>query len=98
MMVAVEIMTGSLFHVNVEDKGNARIVDLKRAIAAQQKLPFDRMILLLGDGRCISDDEEDLTLAECGVDDDGSRVYLFFKPIDDGSSRDFIFTWPEAFF
>ncbi|CAL1393851.1 unnamed protein product [Linum trigynum] len=96
MMVAVEVMTGSLFHVNVEED-NAKVADLKRAIAAQQKLPFDRMILLLGDGCCISDDDDDLTLDECGIHDNGSRIYLFFTPIDDGSSDDFIFTWSEVF-
>ncbi|CAN1843726.1 hypothetical protein LINPERHAP1_LOCUS37227 [Linum perenne] len=90
MMVVVEIMTGTLFHVQVGD--DATVADLKREIESQQKLPVDRMILLLGDDRL----DDGLALAECGVED-GSHVYLFFNPVDDGSSHNFVFFWPEVF-
>ncbi|CAI0625685.1 unnamed protein product [Linum tenue] len=99
MKVAVEILTGSLFHVDVKDDDNAATVaDLKQAIASQQKLPFDRLILLQGDG----EEEEaplddDSPLADYGIHD-GSHIYLFFKLLDDGSSHNFVFTSPEAAF
>jgi hypothetical protein len=59
---------------------DATLADLKREIEAQQKLPYG------GDG---------VSLMDCGVQD-GSHIYLFFNPLDDGSSHHFVFTSPDS--
>lgn len=94
MKVAVEILTGTLFYIQVEN--NASVADLKREIGAQQKLPCDRLILLLSsDHSCpMSQDHDEVPLADCGVKD-GSHIYLFFKPLDDGSTQHSVFPIPE---
>ncbi|CAL1412800.1 unnamed protein product [Linum trigynum] len=97
MKVVVEILTGSLFHVDVKDDDNATVADLKQAIASHQKLPFDRLILLQGDGGEEALLDDDSPLADYGIHD-GSHIYLFFKLLDDGSSHNFVFTSPEASF
>ncbi|CAB4286537.1 unnamed protein product [Prunus armeniaca] len=57
--VVVENLTGSLFYVQVGN--NATVADLKREIETQQKLPYDRMILILGadDHRLMMKDDGD---------------------------------------
>ncbi|XP_030546391.1 uncharacterized protein LOC115752375 [Rhodamnia argentea] len=82
MKVVVEILTGVLFSADVPSDGT--VADLKQEIGAQQELPRDRLILLLCDGdrsNPIKDDEDGARLVDVGIND-GSHVYLFFKPID----------------
>ncbi|XP_009805016.2 uncharacterized protein [Nicotiana sylvestris] len=77
MQVVVEIMTGTIFHVQVGD--NATVLDLKIAIQNQENLPGDRLILLLDkDGDHMMMNEDQKSLSEYGVQD-GSRLYGFFK-------------------
>ena len=99
MKVVVEILTGTLFYIEVED--NVTVADLKREIGAQQELPCDRMILLLhlddNQNHPLSSDGEDgVSLVDCGVKD-GSKLYLFFNPVDDGPSQRSAFTLPDSF-
>ncbi|KAJ4822286.1 hypothetical protein Tsubulata_006391 [Turnera subulata] len=97
MRVGVDILTGTFFYVEVEN--DAKVVDLKREIEAQQKLPQDRLILFLinnGQHHCLNEEEDDASLVDCGVQD-GSHIYLFFNPLEDGSSTTHVvFTWPES--
>lgn len=86
MKVVVEVLTGTLFYIQV--KNYATIGDLKKEIGSQQKLPCDRMILLLDNdkSRLMSQDQDEVSLVDCGVKD-GSHIYLFFNPLDDGLSQ-----------
>ncbi|CAN4122808.1 unnamed protein product [Withania somnifera] len=80
MQVVVEIMTGTIFHVQVGE--NAMVKDLKIGIHNQENVPSDRLILLMDIGNdhlMINGDEK--PLSEYGVQD-GSRLYAFFKPLD----------------
>ncbi|KAK9284926.1 hypothetical protein L1049_024107 [Liquidambar formosana] len=84
MRVVVEIMTGTLFYIEVAD--DAMVADLKKEIEAQEKLPRDRLILIVYDddhSRLMS--ESELPLVDYGVRD-GSHIYLVFEPLDDGST------------
>lgn len=45
MRLVVEILTGILFYIQLEN--NATVADLKREIEAQQELPQDRLIMFL---------------------------------------------------
>lgn len=91
MRLAVEILTGTLFHVEVDD--GAKVSDLKREIAAQAELPYERLILVLdvpGGCEChllIEDARDGAPLADVGACD-GARMYLFFKPLDLVHGRD----------
>ncbi|XP_059664474.1 uncharacterized protein LOC132310308 [Cornus florida] len=84
MRVVMEILTGKLFYIQVGD--DATVGDLKREIGAQEKLPHDRLILILDDSNLHIHllNQNELSLVDCGVQD-GSHVYLFFDPLDDGS-------------
>ncbi|KAI3412673.1 Ubiquitin-like domain-containing protein [Psidium guajava] len=87
MKVVVEILTGALFSADVPGEGT--VADLKQEIGAQQKLPRDRLILLLcGGDRSdpIKDDEDGARLVDVGIRD-GSHVYLFFKLVDPDDSE-----------
>ncbi|KAM7276141.1 hypothetical protein ACFE04_018007 [Oxalis oulophora] len=80
MKLVVEILTGSLFYIQVEN--NATIADFKKEVGIQQKLPVDRMLLFLNDkslapGRMIEEDDGTL-LSDCGFEDE-SHIYLFFS-------------------
>ncbi|KAJ6371890.1 hypothetical protein OIU77_002249 [Salix suchowensis] len=94
MKVAVEILTGTLFYIEVGN--DATVADLKKEIGAQQKLPQDRLILFLDNKqtRLISDQDQGdgATLVDCGVRD-GSHIYLFFDPVDLDESSDH--SWPH---
>ncbi|KAK7263542.1 hypothetical protein RJT34_31134 [Clitoria ternatea] len=94
MELVVENLTGTLFHVQVGY--DATVQDLKREIGAQQKLPCDRLILVLDADHnpLISKEEETISLVDYGVQD-GSHIYLFFNPIDDESNNHFVFSLPE---
>ncbi|KAL7000169.1 hypothetical protein U1Q18_001319 [Sarracenia purpurea var. burkii] len=89
MRVVVEILTGTLFYIQVKE--NATVADLKKEIGAQENLPSDRLILILGGVNlsCLMIENE-LSLVDYGVQD-GSHVYLFFDPLNDGSSNHFVF-------
>ncbi|KAJ6683466.1 hypothetical protein OIU85_007179 [Salix viminalis] len=94
MKVAVEILTGTLFYIEVGN--DATVADLKKEIGAQQKLPQDRLILFLDNKqtRLISSEDQGdgATLVDCGVRD-GSHIYLFFDPVDLDESSDQ--SWPH---
>ncbi|CAN1220300.1 Anaphase-promoting complex subunit 11 [Linum perenne] len=81
MKVVVEILTGNFFYVHVREDGT--VGDLRRAISEQQKLPIDRLMLVL---MLIEDDviwlvmnedegeKSNLSLTKCGVHD-GSHMW-----------------------
>jgi hypothetical protein len=85
MRVAVEILTGTLFYIQVGD--DATVADLKKEIEAQQKLPQDRLILFLDNkqNHLINEEGDGASLVGCGVQD-GSHIYLFFDPLDTDES------------
>ncbi|CAL5342453.1 unnamed protein product [Camellia sinensis] len=85
----IEIMTGTLFYIQVSD--NATVADLKRGIVAQERLPHDRLILILGNNLSHLMNENELSLVDYGVRD-GSHVCLFIDPLNDGSSNDSLLT------
>ncbi|KAL5991901.1 hypothetical protein ACLOJK_012812 [Asimina triloba] len=85
MKVLVEILTGRLFHVEIEE--GATVGDLKREIAASdESLPEHRLVLVLGNGPLMKSDAQPLT--DYGVTH-GSHIYLFFVPLLPSSSFDF---------
>lgn len=83
MKVTAEVFTGRLFYVEVGE--DITVGDLKNVIGNQEDLPTDRLILMLD-----SDGQQLLTIDENPVShygvQDGSHVYIFFRPIDDGYS------------
>ncbi|GMG98673.1 hypothetical protein Nepgr_000513 [Nepenthes gracilis] len=81
MKLAVEILTGSLFYVEVG--GDATVADLKREISTQENLPCERLILYLHKDHFGLLHDDELLLTECGVHD-SSHIYLFFSPLGDG--------------
>lgn len=85
MRVVIEILTGTLFYIEVKD--DATVADLKKEIGFQEQLPFDRLILLVegGNDERLLMSENECSLHEYGVED-GSHVYLFFETVEDGSS------------
>ncbi|KAI4334113.1 hypothetical protein L6164_018844 [Bauhinia variegata] len=90
MKVVVENLTGALFYVQLDN--DATVADLKREIETQQKLPRDRLILILDADADRStlinkEHEERSSLVDCGVQD-GSHIYIFFNPLDDESGLD----------
>lgn len=94
MKIVVKNLTGTLFYVEVEN--DATVEDLKREIEAHMKLPCDRLIIILDDAcwPLISKDDEKKSLVDCGIID-GSHVYIFFSPVDDESTKHFVFTLPD---
>ncbi|MCD7448491.1 hypothetical protein HAX54_042628 [Datura stramonium] len=87
MQVVVEIMSGTVFHLQVGD--NATVQDMKIAIQNQENLPSDRLTLLLDRGYDhfpMLDDQK--PLSEYGVQD-GSRVHVFFRPLEEEASDDY---------
>ncbi|KAK9922518.1 hypothetical protein M0R45_030980 [Rubus argutus] len=104
MKVVVENLTGTLFHVQVGN--DATVADLKREIETQQKLPYDRLILILdADHSCctMNGDGDGVSLVDYGVQD-GSHIYIFFYPLDDHGSSSFsssathrfVLNWPDS--
>ncbi|PWA42282.1 Ubiquitin [Artemisia annua] len=89
MRLVVEILTGKLFYVQVGD--TATVLDLKKKIGAQEKLPDDRLILLLLNTLM---NENEASLVEYGVQD-GSHIYLFFDNLRDGLTRQFLSSTSE---
>ncbi|KAJ9177480.1 hypothetical protein P3X46_012696 [Hevea brasiliensis] len=96
MRVVVEILTGSLFYIQLGN--DATVADLKREICDQQKLPQDHLILFLDNyqSRLIDEDGDGISLIDCGIHD-GSHIYLFFNPLKDGSTHLFVFASPDLF-
>nr|KYP50348.1 hypothetical protein KK1_027936 [Cajanus cajan] len=94
MKVVVENLTGTLFYIQVSN--DATMEDLKREIEVQQKLPCDRLILVLDADHCflMNKEEEKTSLVDCGIQD-GSHIYLFFNPVDEDSNDHFMFTLPD---
>ncbi|XP_054811592.1 uncharacterized protein LOC129312858 [Prosopis cineraria] len=100
MKVAVENLTGTLFYVQMSN--DATVADLKKEIGAHQKIPCDRLILLLDTDLCPlmnhdEDEDQRVSLHDCGVQD-GSHIYLFFNPIEDESNSNYhvCFTLPDV--
>lgn len=94
MKVVVENLTGTLFYVEVGNE--ATVEDLKREIEAQAKLPCDRLIVIVDDvcWPLITKDDEKESLVDFGIQD-GSHVYIFFSPVDDESTKHFVFSLPD---
>ncbi|KAK4722884.1 hypothetical protein R3W88_013117 [Solanum pinnatisectum] len=86
MQVVVEIMMGTIFHIQVGD--NATVLDLKIAIHNQENVPANRILLLLdiGDDHLLMNDDQK-ALGEYGVQD-GSRFQLIFKPYEAEKDND----------
>ncbi|KAL6493116.1 hypothetical protein OROGR_032875 [Orobanche gracilis] len=82
MKLVAEILTGTLFYVEVEEDATVR--DLKRKIENQENLPSDRLILILDTERQqrILMDKDQVPLKFYGARD-WSRIYLFFRPLGD---------------
>ncbi|KAM7277321.1 hypothetical protein ACFE04_019187 [Oxalis oulophora] len=83
MKVSVEILTGGFFYIELANGTGSTVGDLKKAIAAQENLPEDRMIFVLKDTEQQFSDDETLLL-DYGVQDE-SHMYLLFTmpdPID----------------
>ncbi|EXC23131.1 hypothetical protein L484_018262 [Morus notabilis] len=95
MKVVVENLTGTLFFIQVGN--DATVAELKREIEAQENLPCDRLILILdaNGNRPINDDGSGASLVDHGVRD-GSHIFIFFNPLDDGSSQSRGFTLPDS--
>lgn len=82
MQLAVEILTGCPFHIEIHE--SATVADLKKAINQQEALDEARLILVLKEGIFLHD--VDRTLADYGVGD-GSHIYLFFTVPSHGPYR-----------
>ncbi|KAL6521978.1 hypothetical protein OROMI_031855 [Orobanche minor] len=84
MKLIAEILTGSLFYVEIEE--DATIQNLKSKIGNQEKLPTSRLILMLDadDERYLLGNDE-FSLKDYGVQD-GSHIYIFFQLPDDKPS------------
>lgn len=94
MKVVMENLTGTLCYIEV--KNDATIKDLKKEIESQQKLPGDRLILVVH-GLVIGKEEENMSLFDCGIHD-GSHIYLFFNPLNDDSIDNFWFSNPFFYY
>ncbi|PIA31920.1 hypothetical protein AQUCO_04700052v1 [Aquilegia coerulea] len=93
MRLVVEVMTGTLFYIQVDDE--ATIGDLKREIVVHEKVSLDRFILVNQDYLM---DHDNGALVDYGVHD-GSHVHLCFTPVDDdGSNYQIFFTLPDSLF
>jgi len=77
MRVAVEIITGRLFYIDIEEE--ATVESLKKEIASKESLEESRLVLVHRDGEVIANDQ--CTLKDCQVFN-GTVIYLFFKPIE----------------
>ncbi|KAJ8636835.1 hypothetical protein MRB53_011102 [Persea americana] len=77
MELVLEILTGKLFHVQIEQ--NATVKELKKKIAMQEALPEHRLILVLRSGPLMKEDQ--FSLADYGVKE-GSQIYVFFTAND----------------
>ncbi|KAE8654951.1 hypothetical protein F3Y22_tig00117034pilonHSYRG00300 [Hibiscus syriacus] len=96
MKVVVEILTGNLLYIQVDD--DAKVNDLKQEIEARENLASDRMILVVDHkdrNRIITKEEDGASLVDFGVED-GSHIYLFFSPLNTESSYHHLFTLPES--
>ncbi|KAK4726142.1 hypothetical protein R3W88_031059 [Solanum pinnatisectum] len=86
MNLVIQILTGTLFHIRVAK--DTSVADLKKEISNQEKLPENRLILMLdtghGDSIMLNDDE--ISLVDYGVKD-GSHFYLFFKHPDNNNNN-----------
>uniref|UniRef100_A0A7N0TU88 Ubiquitin-like domain-containing protein n=1 Tax=Kalanchoe fedtschenkoi TaxID=63787 RepID=A0A7N0TU88_KALFE len=87
--LTVEILTGSVFSVQVDPDGT--VGDLKREIASKhESFSRERLIILKveeGESSSILVNEETVPLHEYGVED-GSHLFLFFHPIRAASLDD----------
>ncbi|KAL5730919.1 hypothetical protein ACHQM5_003701 [Ranunculus cassubicifolius] len=101
MKLVVEIMTGPLLHIQVDDK--ATVADLKKEIRNHENVPSGRFMLVRSAENQVRLMEEDGgSLVEYGVRD-GSHVQLCFAPIEDdeeyeGFNHQIFFTIPDSLF
>lgn len=86
MKVAIEIITGGLFYVEIGE--DATVESLKKEIASKEGFEEDRLIVMHKNGRLLIKDDQ-TRLRDYGVCD-GTIMYLFFKPL--GESK-----WPMYF-
>ncbi|KAG5570151.1 hypothetical protein H5410_059917 [Solanum commersonii] len=86
MNLVIQILTGTLFHIRVAK--DTSVADLKKEISNQEKLPENRLILMLdtghGDSIMLNDDE--ISLVDYGVTD-GSHFNLFFQLPDNNNNN-----------
>ncbi|WMV59692.1 hypothetical protein MTR67_053077 [Solanum verrucosum] len=84
MNLVIQILTGTLFHIRLAK--DTSVADLKKEISNQEKLPENRLILMLdtghGDSIMLNDDE--ISLVDYGVTD-GSHFNLFFQLPDNNN-------------
>ncbi|GFP92692.1 hypothetical protein PHJA_001413400 [Phtheirospermum japonicum] len=81
MKLVAEIITGTLFFVEIDEDATVR--DLKKKIGNQENLPIERLILLLDadDQQRRLMDKDDSSLKSYGAQD-WSHIYIFFGPLD----------------
>ncbi|GAB2274881.1 hypothetical protein Dimus_009652 [Dionaea muscipula] len=84
MKLVVEILTGSLFYIQVDD--DASLADLKREIADQENFLVGGLVLYLYDDQSGLMIGDNLHLKEFGVCD-SSHIYLLFTPLDDADEE-----------
>ncbi|KAK4352003.1 hypothetical protein RND71_027521 [Anisodus tanguticus] len=78
MQLVVEVVTGTVFHITVED--DSTVPHLKIRIQVQENLTGDHIILLLiRDADHLLLDDELKRLSDYGVQD-GSRLHADFEP------------------
>lgn len=92
MKLIIEIFTGKLFYIKVGE--DATLADLKTEIEAQEKFPCDRIILILHTNLM---NENEVSLVDYGVQD-GSHIYLFFYPLNDGAPHHHLFLKENSVF
>ncbi|KAG8389959.1 hypothetical protein BUALT_Bualt01G0033700 [Buddleja alternifolia] len=82
MKLVIEILTGSLFYVEVGE--DATVANLKKQIGDQENLPTDRLILMLdaADQQRYLLVNDETSVKDYGVKD-SSHIYLFFEPLND---------------
>lgn len=87
MKLGVEVLTGSLFYVEIDEEET--VCSLKKKIASKMEIEASRILLTHRDGHLLKDDQCSLSEYDCR---DGSNIYLFFTtPPPECSS------WPTTF-
>ncbi|KAK6130966.1 hypothetical protein DH2020_035292 [Rehmannia glutinosa] len=94
LQLVAEILTGRLFYIEIGQDATVR--DLKKEIGNQENLPTDRLILMLNaDGERYLLDKDEVSLKDCGVED-GSHIYIFFKPVIDDEATSSSSTYQDS--
>jgi len=85
MNLVIQILTGTLFHIRVAK--DTSVADLKKEISNQEKLPENRLILMLDTGHAESIilNEDEISLVDYVVTD-GSHFNLLFQLPDNNNN------------